>query len=77
MADKQKKYPENVPGRFYVDSECISCDACVLAAPDNFQMVEDGSHALVKAQPASPAEESMCREAMEACPVEAIGNDGD
>jgi ferredoxin len=28
-------------------------------------------------QPSSPEEEALCREAMESCPVEAIGNDGE
>jgi hypothetical protein len=28
-------------------------------------------------QPESPEEEALCKEAMEACPVEAIGNDSD
>jgi ferredoxin len=79
MADKSKKYDENTPGRFYVDKECIACDACVLAAPDHFGMDENDGHAFVKKQPAegAEAEESACREAMEGCPVEAIGNDGD
>ncbi|PYL19449.1 MAG: ferredoxin, partial [Verrucomicrobia bacterium] len=27
-------------------------------------------------QPESPEEEALCKEAMEGCPVEAIGNDG-
>ncbi len=77
MANKEKKYEENVPGRFYVDRECIACDACILAAPDHFGMDEDDGHAFVKKQPAGDGEESSCREAMEGCPVEAIGNDGE
>ncbi|RME16273.1 MAG: ferredoxin, partial [Bdellovibrio sp.] len=28
-------------------------------------------------QPSTPEEEEACQEAMEGCPVEAIGNDGD
>ena len=76
MADKSKKYDDNKPGRFYVDRECIACDACVLAAPDHFKMHDEDGHAFVSAQPADQDEESLCREAMESCPVEAIGNDG-
>ena len=26
MADKNDKRPESVPGKFYVDSQCIDCD---------------------------------------------------
>jgi ferredoxin len=77
MADKTKKYPENIKGRYFVDKECIACDACVLAAPDHFGMHEDDGHAFVIKQPTGPAEEELCQEAMEGCPVEAIGNDGD
>ena len=77
MADKDNKYPENIKGRYYVDKECIACDACVLAAPDNFGMDENDGHAFVKKQPLSEAEEDQCRDAMEGCPVEAIGNNGE
>ena len=77
MADKSKKFSENVAGRFYVDKECIACDACILAAPDYFKMHEDDGHAYVTKQPDSPEAEAQCKEAMEGCPVEAIGNDGE
>lgn len=77
MAEKENKYPENVAGKFYVDDECIACDACVLAAPDHFNMDDDDGHAFVVKQPNGEEEEEMCREALEACPVEAIGNDGE
>jgi len=36
MPDKSAKLPENVPGKFYVDNQCIDCDACRATAPDNF-----------------------------------------
>lgn len=77
MADKNNKYNENIKGRYYVDKECISCDACVMAAPDHFLMDEDDGHAFVIKQPKSKEEEEACVEAMECCPVEAIGNDGE
>ena len=77
MADKENKYPENIKGRYYVDRECIACDACVMTAPKFFGMDEDDGHAFVIAQPSASEDEDLCREAMEGCPVEAIGNDGD
>jgi len=77
MANRDKKYPDNIPGRYYVDKECIACDACVLAAPDHFGMHQEDGHAFVTQQPATPEQESQCKEALEACPVEAIGNDGE
>ncbi len=77
MADKNKKYPENIPGQYYVDRECIACDACIMAAPDYFAMDPDDGHAFVVKQPSNDGEQALCKEAMEGCPVEAIGNDGD
>ena len=77
MADKSNKYPENKKGKYYVDRECIACDACVMTAPSFFNMDEDDGHAFVTDQPQTEADEDICREALEGCPVEAIGNDGD
>ena len=33
-------------------------------------------HSYVYKQPESPEEEALCQEAMDGCPVEAIGSDG-
>ena len=44
MADAANKYPENVPGKFYVDNQCIDCDLCRETAPDNFKRNEDGGY---------------------------------
>jgi ferredoxin len=77
MADKDKKYDENVPGRYYVDKECIACDACCLTAPNHFGMDQNDGHAFVVVQPSTPEQEASCKEAMDGCPVEAIGNNGD
>ncbi len=77
MADKNDKYDENVKGKYYVDRSCIACDACVIAAPDHFGMDEDDGHAFVTKQPGSSEEEELCQEALEGCPVEAIGEDGE
>lgn len=76
MADKNDRFVENKPGKFYVDRSCIACDACVIAAPDHFSMHEDDGHAFVQHQPNSEDEVAACKEAMEGCPVEAIGEDG-
>jgi ferredoxin len=76
MADAANKYPENVDGKFYVDDQCIDCDLCRETAPANFRRNDDGGHSYVYKQPESPEEETLCKEAMEGCPVEAIGSDG-
>jgi ferredoxin len=76
MADKANKYPENIEGKYYVDNQCIDCDLCRETAPSNFQRNENGGYSFVAKQPEGDEEEKQCKEAMEGCPVEAIGSDG-
>lgn len=76
MADREDKNPENVAGQFYVDSQCIDCDLCRETAPKNFVREEDEGYSYVFAQPTNDEEREQCVEAMEGCPVEAIGEDG-
>src|SRR5882724_3391719 len=77
MADIANRYGENIAGKFYVDNQCIDCDLCRETAPDNFTRSDDGGYSFVYKQPGTPEEEARCKEAMEGCPVEAIGNNGD
>src|SRR5204862_419252 len=70
MADVANKYAENVPGKFYVDDQCIDCDLCRETAPANFKRNDDGGHSYVYKQPETPEEEGLCKEAMEGCRVE-------
>ena len=76
MADKANKYPDNVPGKYFVDNQCIDCDLCRETAPNNFTRSDEGGYSYVQKQPTAE-EEAQCKEAMEGCPVEAIGNDGE
>ena len=76
MADNSMKWADNVPGKFYVDEECILCSVCSDAAPNNFKISKDEDHDIVFKQPENATEEAQCYEAMENCPVEAIGDDG-
>ena len=76
MADKSQKQPENNPGLWYVDANCIDCDVCRETAPNNFTQQSQKGYSYVFKQPTSPAEEAQCQEALESCPVEAIGKDG-
>ena len=76
MADKTQKYSDNAEGKFYVDNTCIDCDACRQIAPDNFARNEEGGYSYLHKQPENEQEESLCQEALEGCPVEAIGSDG-
>ena len=76
MADRLERLPENTPGKFYVDRQCIDCDVCRVTAPGNFQREEEKGYSYVSRQPQTPEEEAQCEEAMDCCPVEAIGQDG-
>lgn len=77
MADLSQKWKDNKPGKMFVDQSCIACDACVLSAPKNFAMHEEDGHAFVSKQPEGADEIAACKEAMEGCPVEAIGDFGE
>ena len=77
MADIEDKWEENVKGKFYVDEQCIDCDLCREVAPDNFTRYEEGGYSYVYKQPENEEELELCVEAMEGCPVEAIGDDGE
>ncbi|HVF54715.1 MAG TPA: ferredoxin [Pyrinomonadaceae bacterium] len=76
MADPNDRVAENAPGTYYVDTQCIDCDVCRDTAPDNFTRSDDGGYSFVYKQPETSDERELCEEALMACPVEAIGNDG-
>ncbi|PID81568.1 ferredoxin [bacterium DOLZORAL124_64_63] len=76
MADPSSKVEGSTNGAFYVDTECIDCDLCRQTAPDNFDRNEDEGYSFVCKQPENEDEEDACREAIEECPVDAIGDDG-
>jgi ferredoxin len=76
MSDRNRKQAGNVAGKYYVDAKCIDCDVCRDIAEDNFTRDDKGQYSFVYKQPETPKEETLCQEALECCPVEAIGNDG-
>lgn len=76
MADLNDKWEDNTEGAWYVDKQCILCSLCHELAPNNFKESEDGDHDFVYKQPDNDEDLAACKEAMEQCPVEAIGNDG-
>ena len=85
MPDPNDIWEDNVGGfseigskkvSFYVDMECILCSVCSDAAPANFRMSDEEDHDICYKQPENEEELEQCMEAMENCPVEAIGDDG-
>ena len=77
MANRVVMVPENVEGRYYVDTQCIDCNLCREIAANNFAHQEEAGYAYISKQPTSEEEESQCAESKESCPVEAIGDDGE
>ena len=73
MADEKDSNLDNVAGLYFVDSQCIACDACVEEAPAHFAMNDIDGHAYVFFQPGKPAELEICQSALDLCPVNAIG----
>ncbi len=62
---------------FYCDHACIHCFICHENAPENFETSpEREDHSRVFKQPENEEELQLCMDALEGCPVEAIGCDG-
>ena len=76
MADKNEKNEFNVAGKFYVDSQCSGC-ALGASTAEGFFEISDAGCAFVAKQPSNADETALCTEAMESCPVQAIGDDGE
>lgn len=85
MADPTNTWEDNSFGEatingkrvsFYVDKECILCSVCSDAAPNNFRMSDQEDHDICYKQPENAEELAQCYEALENCPVEAIGDQG-
>lgn len=75
MAEILDRLPQNVPGRFYVDSTCTDCGLCPSTAPAHFRRDEDIGQSYVFLQPETDEEIAVCREALEGCPTESIGEE--
>jgi ferredoxin len=75
MADPNEKYEDNAPGPFYVDKGCLICHCCILIAPSIFKESDDQTHARVYKQPETPEEFALARQAIQQCPLNAIGEE--
>ena len=77
MSDRTHGYADNVPGAFYVDDSCIDCDMCLATASQNFERNQERRYSYIAKQPENEDEWALCLQAMEECPVSAIGYDKD
>ncbi len=76
MAEKIDRLHENTAGKYYTTGDCIDCDRCRDTAPSVFRRDDEIQYSIVYRQPEHEEERAQAAEAMEGCPVEAIGNDG-
>jgi ferredoxin len=77
MATFTYRYPQNVPGKYYVDDHCLDCDLCRETAPNVFRRNGEGGYSYVYSQPTTPEDVALCEEVVEGCPMGAVGKDGD
>ena len=77
MAEITDRKPENIAGRFYVDTSCIDCDMCRESAAFAFRRDDDTGQSFVYRQPSTPDEIAQAREALDACPTSSIGERDD
>jgi ferredoxin len=77
MASFRDRVPQNVPGKFYVDSSCIYCELCVLTDPRTFRESNEMGWAFVFSQPKTNEELRIAMSGLECCPTHSIGFDGD
>ena len=77
MADVNEKFEDNVPGKYYIDQNCSICGVCMEEAPDNIAESEDGTHCFISKQPENDEEVEAMGNAVEGCPCESIGDDGE
>jgi len=74
MADPAQRNARNADGPWFVDTACIACDTCTDISPEVFWRDEDRK-AYVQAY--LPELADLFRAALESCPVEAVGDQGD
>lgn len=77
MATLTERLAQNVPGRLYVDSTCIDCDMCRTNAPEFFRRDDGIGQSHVYRQPESTGDITAAQQALEGCPSDSIGNDGE
>ena len=58
-----------------MDDECIDCSLCQELAPENFSRSDAQDYAFVSKQAITKSEEGQCQDALNTCPIDAIGSD--
>ena len=76
MATLTDRVPQNITGKYYVDTTCIDCDQCRAIAPNFFGRTDDGM-SFVSKQPVTAEDIASVDEAMTSCATCSIGADGE
>lgn len=82
MADKSIRLPDSVPGAWYVDDTCTPCHVCLDEAGPQagfglLAYTADETKVIFLKQPETPEEADASQRALEICPTNAIGSDGE
>ncbi len=73
MARIDQAHPDDVEGRWFVDTRCVRCDSARHWAPGLVEMDSEGRSFLAR-QPQTGEEEAALWRASVACPTKSIGN---
>jgi ferredoxin len=67
----------DAPGRYSIQDECDGCGICASFSSYTFAASEDGGRYFIARQPEPGSEEEgIVRDAMAACPLDCIRDDG-
>jgi ferredoxin len=77
MNTSTERIRANAWGRYYVTGECNACGVCAACAPDNITRSWDGTYYAVAFQPADAREERELQDAVAACPLHCLRDDGE
>jgi ferredoxin len=77
MTISAERLRANAWGPYYVTGECNACGVCAACAPDNIGRAWDGTYFAVAFQPHYAREEQEMKDAMSACPLGCLRDDGD
>jgi ferredoxin len=77
MITSTERIRANAWGRYYVTGQCNACGVCAACAPDNIAASWDGTYYAIAYQPSTEREARELEDAMAACPLHCIHDDGD
>ena len=77
MGSSGERIRANAWGRYYVTDECNACGVCAVCAPTNMGRAWDDTYLAVALQPIDDRQELEMQDAVAACPLGCLHDDGD